>query len=157
MSSVNRPWWRHQRRSATSRLGGAVARAREHAVAAPGQAPAEPAKRLVVELAHRGFGDALHLPGGDARAVALQQFRRDLCLRERFGGAQAALRVGQRDRAHEGDGRGGDGGFGWEPVGRWNRRRRIRQKLASPGRILAIDAQSPTGSWAAGARGLGWS
>jgi len=24
--------------------------------------------------------------------------------------------------------------------------RRIRQKLASPGRILAIDAQSPTGS-----------
>ena len=40
--------------------------ARQHAVAAPGQAAGEPAQSLIVEFLHGSAGDAFHLPGADA-------------------------------------------------------------------------------------------
>ncbi len=58
--------------------------ARQHAVAAPGQAPRKGAQAFVVEFLHRRAGQQLHLAGGHA-AVGLQELGwRDLCQLQRL-------------------------------------------------------------------------
>ena len=54
--------------------------ARQHAVAAPGQAALKPAQRLIVQLAHGGVRQSLHLQGRDALCGICHQGWRYLCL-----------------------------------------------------------------------------
>lgn len=81
--------------------------ARQHAVAAPGQAPAEPTQRLVVELLHGGARDAFHLRGGDASQRVDQGCWRNLCQRERLRRVLVLAHVGLHNGIDKGDGRDG--------------------------------------------------
>ena len=78
--------------------------ARQQPVAAPGQAAAEPAGRLVVQLVHGGGAQALELRGGHAVQRVIQRRCLNLCLGERAVGAQPTQCVGVRDGPNEGDG-----------------------------------------------------
>jgi hypothetical protein len=77
--------------------------AQQHPVAAPGQAPAEPAERLVVELAHREGGEGLERLDRDLPARLVPDV---LGQQPPHGGGrgrvEAAPRVGEKDGANEG-------------------------------------------------------
>ena len=66
--------------------------AHQHAVAAPGQAAAKPAQGFVIQLAHGGLAQPLHLQGGHA-AIGFELAWRDLCLAQSVARVQPALRV----------------------------------------------------------------
>ena len=80
--------------------------AAQHAVAAPGQPPREPAQGLVVEFLHRRARHHFHLRRGNACVGVVQQCGRDLRLGERLGGIHAQSAVAGDDRADESDRRG---------------------------------------------------
>ena len=82
-------------------------RAHQHAVAAPGQAAAEPAQALVVKFLHGQRRHPFHLHGGDAGLRLGQELRLDLCLGQRGAGVQAAPRIGRHNGLYKSDGRGG--------------------------------------------------
>src|SRR5450756_1177274 len=62
-----------------AQIGCADRCARQHAVAAPRQATAEPAQGLVVKLLHCSLRDTFHLHGCDACGWVYQYFWRNLC------------------------------------------------------------------------------
>ena len=80
--------------------------AAQHAVAAPGQPPREPAQGLVVERLHRRAAEGLELRRGDPRRRVGPLLRRDPCLSQCGRGVLAVAGVGRADRLHEGHRRG---------------------------------------------------
>ena len=80
----------------------------KHTVAAPGQPPAEPPQRLVVELLHGQARDRFHLRRRDPAVRQAEQFWRDLCLPESCFGVFSIPLIGQNHRPDEGDRRCSD-------------------------------------------------
>ena len=52
----------------------------QHSIAAPGQAAFKPAQGFIVQLAHGGIRQGLHLQGGNALISMVDQLWRYLCL-----------------------------------------------------------------------------
>jgi len=77
----------------------------QHAIAAPGQAAAEPAQSLVVQLLHGGIGEGFELQGGDAGAIFFDRQGIDLRQLQRTIRAQPPVLVGTGDRPDKGHGR----------------------------------------------------
>lgn len=88
--------------------------ARQQPIAAPGQAAAEPAQRLVVQRLHGQAREALELPGRHAGGRVFHFLWRDLCLLQEGRCIHTGLRAGLHNRPHKGHGRGsGCRGRGW--------------------------------------------
>ena len=77
---------------------------RQQAIAAPGQATAEPAQPLVIQLAHGRAAQMLHLQRGNARLRVVQSGWRNLCRLQGSVRHDAALCIRLQYRVHKGHG-----------------------------------------------------